>query len=468
MQFNSSQNFPINLNICRTFLKLAFCLNITYSSALLALPNVNRVVSGEVSIAQADVKTLQINQNTDKAIVNWNSFNIDANEKVHFQQPTNGVCLNRIDAANGMSQIHGSLSSNATIFLINQSGILFSKTAQVNVGGIIASAVDISDANFAENKFVFEKTATQSGAVINRGVINVADGGIAVLLGSSVANHGIIQTKLSNVALASGDKITLDLFGNDVLVFGIDTPATKSGVDENGIDLADGVNVTGKIINDGGHVFMTAAAVQGVFDNLINVSGVVRARTVEKTAGGIILVGYQGNVLVTGTLDVSGPGKLDQAGTIRIFGEHIIVDDYADFDVSAGAGQGKIYIGSKSTHTNLFRGFPFSLTPTNSVQIGSGVRIDAHATHSGYGCDIKIRSNFDISFNAAISAWGKTPSTFEMSSTNNMLSMTTPHGGTITSKNIFFNGTMLFIPSTGFFNQVIIRPVYKLTQWILG
>lgn len=403
MLYNFSLAPALNLNIFKIFLQLTICL--IYSTALSALPDLNQVVNGKVSITQAGEQALQINQNTDKAIVNWNSFNIDAGEKVHFQQPIDGVCLNRIDAINGMSQIYGSLSSTSKIFLINQAGILFAENAQVNVGGIIASAIDIADDNFMNNKLIFDRAGAQSGAIINRGVINVADKGIAALLGASVANDGIIQAKISNIALASGDKITLDLYGNDMLIVTVDAPTTATSVDENGNSLPHGVDVSGQIINDGGTVFITAKAAQGIFDNLINMSGVVRARTVETKAGKIILLGYEGTVKVTGELDVTGQRNLEFGGYIGIFGEHLIVDDYAFLNSSAGIGEsyhGLIWIGSKDQYNWI----SVPHTKTKTVYVGSNVKLNADATNSGSGGSIFVLADLDITFQGTASARG--------------------------------------------------------------
>ena len=76
------------------------CLN----SSLLALPAVEQLIDGNIAIS-AEGNALQINQTTDKAIINWQNFNIATQESVHFQQPTNGIYLNKIYATKGMSQI---------------------------------------------------------------------------------------------------------------------------------------------------------------------------------------------------------------------------------------------------------------------------------------------------------------------------------------------------------------------------
>src|SRR5438046_8111315 len=86
-------------------------------SSALANPEGGVVTQGTAEIVQSPNLT-QINQTTDKAIINWHSFNIGATEKTHFQQPnSNSVALNRIDHNQGVSRIFGQLSANGKIIL---------------------------------------------------------------------------------------------------------------------------------------------------------------------------------------------------------------------------------------------------------------------------------------------------------------------------------------------------------------
>lgn len=398
-------------NFLNALLKLAICVNLFYGSALVALPEINQVTNGEMNILQPNQSYLLISQSTHTAILNWSSFNIDAGESVHFQQPRDGICLNRIDASNGMSYIYGSLTSTANIFLINPAGVLFGNNAQINVGGIVASTLDIADGNFIANKFIFENNSAYPGAIINRGVINVADKGLAALLGSSVVIEGIIDAKRSNVALASGNKITLDFYGNDVLTFDIAVPTTSTGLDEYGQSLQYGVDVSGQIINDGGHIFITAKAAQGVFDKLINTSGVIRAQTIEQQAGGIIILGHEGTVNVTGELNVSS--RNEQAGEIYVFGEHINIVGNAYIDASSGVGKanyykaknGAILIGSSKKYFQY--NIPGINHPnTKSVYVGPNVKISADTKNYGHGGIISIISDYDLKFEGMASAHG--------------------------------------------------------------
>ena len=119
-------------------------------------PSFNSVTSGNVSVSQSTHSTL-VTEKSQHAILQWNSFNIGANEKTQFIQPNNqSVVLNRVIPLQGglqeASQIYGSLTSNGQIILINGAGIHFGPGSTVNVGGLIASTADMSNANFLAGK----------------------------------------------------------------------------------------------------------------------------------------------------------------------------------------------------------------------------------------------------------------------------------------------------------------------------
>lgn len=379
------------------------------NAQLFALPNINQVVNGEVNIVQASEKSLQVNQNSDKAIVNWNSFNLDANETVHFQQPVNGICLNRIDATNGMSQIAGNLSSTAKVIFINNAGVLFADTAQVNVGGIIASAIDISDDNFLNYRPLnFDQQSSTPGAIINRGIINVKEYGLAALLGNSVSNEGVISATHAQVVLEVGNKFTLDFYGDGVINFEmVSMPGSTSiaGVDENGNQLPNALNMSGKIVSDYGDVLLMASAVPGIFDNLINMSGEIQARNAVAMDSEIILVGDKhGIVNVTGKLDATGAiENTNRGGTIIVAGDDVVIDDKASLNVSADAGYGWIALGDLSGELDWLD-TPYSRT----LYVGPDVTLIADAYTTGRAGGIYMRSNLKTNFLGTANARGTT------------------------------------------------------------
>ena len=105
------------------------------------------IVGGSGTINQSNLTTT-INQNTSSLAINWESFNVNSNEMVNFIQPdTSSIALNRILGTNG-SEIHGQINANGQVVLVNPNGIFFGSTASVNVGGLIASGLDISPSDF--------------------------------------------------------------------------------------------------------------------------------------------------------------------------------------------------------------------------------------------------------------------------------------------------------------------------------
>ncbi|WP_051235241.1 filamentous hemagglutinin N-terminal domain-containing protein [Marinimicrobium agarilyticum] len=169
----------------------------------LAGPEGGNVVAGSGSITKSEKQTT-ITQRSDRLIAEWDSFDLAVDEVVTYLQPgRDAVALNRI-LSNSASNIRGRINANGHVVLINPRGIVFGESAQVNVGGIIASGLDINDEDFLNGDFVFSEVANTEGKVINQGMITAATGGNVVLQGKSVKNEGLITAHLGSVNLASG------------------------------------------------------------------------------------------------------------------------------------------------------------------------------------------------------------------------------------------------------------------------
>jgi filamentous hemagglutinin family protein len=108
----------------------------------LANPQGGVVVEGQGAISTPNNNSTLINQQSNNLIVNWNSFNVGANQNVQFQQPSvSAAALNRILDQNP-SQILGSIIANGQVYLLNPNGIVFGKTATVNVGALFATGLN--------------------------------------------------------------------------------------------------------------------------------------------------------------------------------------------------------------------------------------------------------------------------------------------------------------------------------------
>ena len=304
---------------------LVVSLMMAYGVDAHAQPLGGIVSAGSASITSTP-SNMTINQTTQNAAINWQSFNISHGEAVNFVQPnTSSVALNRVLGTDS-SSIMGSLSANGKVFLVNPNGILFGKSASVNVGGLVASTLNITDADFMNNKYKFSGTGTHS--VVNQGAITATDGGYVALLGANVSNQGIIAAKLGTVALAAGHAITLDVAGDKLLNVVVDQSAVNALVENGGLIQA-----------DGGHVLMTTQAAGSLLANAVNNTGVVRAQTIQNINGTIKLLGdmQNGSVNVTGTLDASAPNG-GNGGFIETSAAHVKISNDAKITTTAPIG----------------------------------------------------------------------------------------------------------------------------------
>ena len=178
------------------------------SNGVLAAPQGGQVISGEAGISQAIVGgqyITSINQSSSKATLSWQSFNISNGETVRFVQPSaSSVTVNRISDPNG-SKILGKLSANGQVWLINPAGVYFGPGAQINVGGLIASSVNISDHTDPLQLRGPLSFLNSASSVTNDGQITTSPGGYAALLGAHVSSVGSISSPGGRILLL-GDK----------------------------------------------------------------------------------------------------------------------------------------------------------------------------------------------------------------------------------------------------------------------
>ncbi len=289
-----------------------------------AAPVGGQVAAGSGSINQSGSLTT-VSQSSQNLSLNWQSFSIASGETVKFNQPNaSSIALNRV-LGNEQSRIYGSLQANGQVFLINSNGVLFGKTAQVDVGGLVASTLNISDADFMAGNYRF---AGSGGSVTNQGAINAPNGYVA-LLGGQVSNEGTLTARLGTVALAAGNAVTLSFAGNKLL----DVQVSEGAIEA----LAANKQL---IQADGGTVILTASAKDALLDAVVNNSGVIEARTISNQGGTIKLLGDMnyGTVIVDGRLDASAPDG-GNGGFIETSAHKVKVADSVRITTLASNGQ---------------------------------------------------------------------------------------------------------------------------------
>ncbi|HEX9859211.1 MAG TPA: filamentous hemagglutinin N-terminal domain-containing protein, partial [Paracoccaceae bacterium] len=282
-----------------TALLFLFGVNTVIAQGLTGvLPGGESISAGSGSISQS-AGHMVIDQTTDRMAIDWQRFSIGQGNSVTFNQPSSGaIGLNRV-LGSEVSLIQGALNANGRVFLLNPSGVLFGPTAQVNVGGLVASTLALDNDDFLNGRFTF--SGGSPGSVINRGEINAADGGFVALIAATVENSGSVTANGGSVLLGAGSKVTLDLGG-----------PVKLEVEEAAIDAL--IEQGGAIRADGGLVYLTARAAGELASTVINHTGITEARTlVTGETGKIYLMGDMdhGRIEVGGTLDASAPNGGD-------------------------------------------------------------------------------------------------------------------------------------------------------------
>lgn len=330
---------------------LVFLFNIPVYAA----PNGANVVHGNVNISQSGSNTI-INQNTDKAIINWNSFDVNKGESVLFNQnSSSSIILNRV--TNGLpTNIFGNISANGNVFILNQAGVLVGNGASINTNSFLAGAANINDNDFIAGKYNFYGA---QGNVINNGSIKVQDGGYAVLMGKNVENNGLISAKLGKIYLSSGETFRMDMSGNDLIGVEVEKGITDAYISN-----------TGYIKAEGGTIIMTAKNASDVIRQAVNNTGVIDASSISYKGGKVILGAENGQVINDGEINVSS--KSDEGGSIELKAEHII-------------NNGLVY-------ANGLNGGLINMFSSDLLKVGSSSIIQANSFGFGNGGNIKLIS----------------------------------------------------------------------------
>lgn len=302
------------LNTCRHLTLFCGFMTLLASGQALANPEGGVVTSGSASIVNTPTE-LQINQTSDRALIEWSSFDIDQGETTRFSQPnSNSVALNRVTNSAHLSTINGNLIANGRVVIINPNGVLIGENGNVDTAGFIATTADIDDQVFMNGGILnFDKAGSPDASVENRGTISVAEEGLAALVAPTVRNRGLIQGRLAKVQLAAADTFAVDFYGDGLISFAV-------GASPDGQKRTLTAENTGAIIADGGQVLMTTASASNVVDSVINNEGVIKAASLENRGGKIVLSAAGAQVKVSGKLDVSGEGHAD-GGTIHVGGD---------------------------------------------------------------------------------------------------------------------------------------------------
>jgi len=259
-------------------------------------------LSGGSATATEVGNKLTVNQASATATLNWQNFNIASGSTVNFVQPNAAaLAINNIFQGSP-SRIFGALNANGRVYLINQNGIVFGAGAQVNVAGLVASSLNLTQNALTSGiastaagdptspSFVnFQDasgTALPSGAVtVQPGATLNATGGQIFLFAPQITNQGSITTPDGQTILAAGNAVYLatspdpDVRG---LVVAVDSGGTVTNGTAGNAGVTDPSRLVGQIVAQRGNVTLMGLAV--------NQLGLVSADTAVRANGSILLV----------------------------------------------------------------------------------------------------------------------------------------------------------------------------------
>ncbi len=356
-----------------------YCVFSIFPSKIYALPSGGNIIQGEGSIRLPSAQELNVQQNSQKLIAEWNSFGIGATESVRFIQPNaNSVALNRVIGSDP-SQILGKLSANGQVFLVNPSGVYFGPNSIVDAHGFIGSTLDLSNQDFFDGNYTFIKNPSKPlASIINQGEIKA--GAYAGLVAPAISNGGkIIVADLGTVALGAGEAAVLDFNGDGLINFTITQPVLGEVPDNNGILLPNRILNSGQIQANGGQVLLMAKEAGNIVRDVVNHSGIIEVNSVVKKNGRIVLSGGEkGIVNVSGTLNAIGNNIDENGGHITIEGEEIGLFQSAILNVAGMASGGMINVGKGSNGT-------INAPTAKNVYIGENVQMLANSLSFGEG-----------------------------------------------------------------------------------
>ncbi len=298
-------------------------VSIGMAEKAVAGPEGGVVSAGSATINQVGKKT-DIHQQSNKAILDWRSFDIAGDEHVEFHQlSSKSISLNRINDTKA-SQIDGRLTANGHVMLINPNGVVFGQGAQVDVGSLTATTADIDNDQFMQGNLNFDKAGNQDGAIVNHGTITIKEAGLASFVAPTVENNGVINARLGKVQLAAAETFTLDMAGDGLINVAVSDEEVKK--------LA---RNSGTIKAEGGIVRLTASNARNIMDSLVENTGVIEATSLTNVGGKVIL-GSATTARVTnnGTINVSGTAAKAQGGEVNILAKEIVIQKDSVIDAS--------------------------------------------------------------------------------------------------------------------------------------
>ncbi len=323
------------------------------------LPTGGQVVAGSASIAQSHTPVaaaMVIEQASQQAIINWQTFNLGAQAQLTIRQPgATSVLLNRVQSADP-SQIFGQISANGHVFLSNPRGVYFAPGSRVDVGSFTATTHSIADTDFLRGDYQFSRNGS-TGTILNQGTLHAGAGGSVALLAPEVVNQGLVVAQMGGVvALAAGERYELQFNDKHQLTRVLVSPASIQTLVDNGQAVQ----------APGGLIVLSAQAATGVLGGVVNNSGTLAATGLVND-GGVVRLSASHHISNTGSiLADAAPGSAGNGGRIEV------VSDTANPAGTARIeGVLRAQGGASGGHGGFIETSAATLTITDAAQIST-------------------------------------------------------------------------------------------------
>jgi len=297
----------------------------------------NSKLGPKVEFRDADGKlqsvSMKLVQTSKAGLYSWSSFDIGSSATFEIETPGSGSSsLHRVIGSTKLSEVYGTLKSNGSVYLINPNGVMFGQGAQVNVQGLVASTLNISDQDFLNLTDLDNRTTpvyawedlsgedtpvtfdhpTNYVRVAPGANITTPSGGSVFLMARKVENAGTISTPGGQTALLAGDAVYMkspdkekDIYASEV---NPSQPVLRGFLFEVGSNEGEASNL-GTILTERGNTTLMAHTVRQ--------GGTIRATTSVQENGSVFLLARSG-VTSGDTVRASTTGNLVLTSGSRI------------------------------------------------------------------------------------------------------------------------------------------------------
>lgn len=354
---------------------------------------------------------------SDNAVLQWSSFNVPAGTTTSFLQPSaTSVVWNRI-LDRDPSRIHGSITANGVVVLMNAAGFHFGPDAFVSAAGLVVSTAAVTPIESGTGLQWQFNGAPPGAAIVNYGRLETGPGGSAFLIADRIENHGTITAPGGTIGLAAGREVLLSE-RPDGRGLSAEVTLPSGSIDQSGHLTADAGQIAlhARVVNQAGVLQASGARERGGIVELLaseelrlGATSEIRTDAPQESGadGGRItlrsersLTDTEGSTLSAtgahgGTVAISAPelpaihSRIDGSGGNGGNGGRLVIDPVDIILGNAGSGSaGGGIVGAETPPSTLnldvnaaFTGFSrIVLQATRNITLQAGVTWDLAAS----------------------------------------------------------------------------------------